>query len=259
MSAPILGLVLAMDGRVVITNRNHTILQVHGTDRMGVVHSMNRQVILLILLCIALFGTDMATAMQPCATFEGGLVAPAQLQVMRDAAAEGRLFQVVPGTSSAEFSVRYLFGMEFHGEMTDIAGCLTMPRSPRLHGQALLLIKANSMTANHPELLPMVQGTQFLDARNYPQMLFAGHLYQPSQPLVWHISGDLTLHGRTRPVLFNINIEVLESRLGDFPVRILLTGDSQVDRRQFNITSHHLLVSDKVDLHLSAELVAWGH
>ena len=149
--------------------------------------------------------------------------------------------------------------MEFHGEMTDIAGCLTMPRSPRLHGQALLLIKANSMTANHPELLPMVQGTQFLDARNYPQMLFAGHLYQSSQPLVWHISGDLTLHGRTRPVLFNINIEVLESRLGDFPVRILLTGDSQVDRRQFNITSHHLLVSDKVDLHLSAELVAWGH
>lgn len=226
---------------------------------MRMMHIMNRHVILQILLCILLFGTGTATATQPCSEFEGGLVNPALLDVMRGAAMEGRLFQVVPGTSSADFYVRYLFGKEFHGEMTDIVGCLAMPLTPKLHGHTLVLIRTTSMTANKPELLPLAQGPHFMDTRNYPQILFIGRINQCLHPLRWCISGDLTLHGITQPVVFNINIKVLESRLGDLPVRILLTGDSQVDRRQFNMASHQLLVSDTVGLRLSVELLAWGY
>jgi len=198
-------------------------------------------------------------ANQPCAAFEGGIVDPRLIEVMRHAALEGRLFQVVPGASSVGFCVKRLFGPEFHAEATNIVGGLALPPAPRQHGQALLLIRANSLTADDPGTLSMAEGPQFMDVRHYPEILFIGRAFQWTAPMQGYIYGDLTLHGRTQPVVFNIRIEVLESGLGDTPVRILLTGTGRIDRRNFNITSHTWLVSDRVDLCLSAELVAWDH
>lgn len=220
---------------------------------------LNRYVILQILLGILLFSPGSAIAGEPCTAFEGGLVNPKLLQVMRNAAREGRLFQVVPGASSAGFCVDYLFGQEFRSEASNIVGGLALPPGPRQHGQALLLIHADSMTANNPELLPLAQGPRFLDTRRYPKILFIGRAFEWLNPLQGYIYGDLTLHGRTQPVVFNINIEVLETGLGDLPTRILLTGNSEVNRHQFNMNSHRLLVSDNVRLCLSVELAAWDH
>lgn len=219
---------------------------------------LNRYVILRVLLCILLLGTRIAAGAQPCAPFEGGLVDPKLVQAMRNAAMDGRMFQVVPGASSVGLCVKHLFGEEFRGDVSNIVGGLALPPAPHLHGQALLLIHTNSMTANDPDLLPLAQGPQFLDTRHYPEILFIGRAFQWLSPLQGYIYGDLTLHGRTQPVVFNINIEVLETGMGDVPVRILLTGNSQVSRRQFGMKSHRLTVSDNVKLCLSVELAAWG-
>jgi polyisoprenoid-binding protein YceI len=212
-----------------------------------------------LLFVLLLAGTGSAVAALPCAPFEGGLVNPRLVEVMRSAAREGRLFTVVPGASSVGFCVKQLFGEEFHAETTNIVGGLALPPAPHQYGQALLLIHANSLTANNPDLLPLAQGPRFMDIKRFPQILFIGRAFEWLNPMQGYIYGDLTLHGRTQPVVFMINIEILETGLGDLPTRILLTGKSQVSRRQFNMTSHRLLVSDQVKLCLSVELTAWDH
>jgi polyisoprenoid-binding protein YceI len=229
-----------------------------GKDQNKVAGILNRYVILQVLLCTLLLGTGTATGVQPCAPFEGGVVDPKLVQVMRNAAREGRMFQVVPGASSVGLCVKYLFGEEFRGDVSNIVGGLALPPAPRLHGQALLLIHTNSMTSNDPDLLPLARGPQFLDTSHYPQILFIGRAFQWLNPLQGYIYGDLTLRGKTQPAVFDIDIEVLETGIGDLPVRILLTGNSEVSRRKFGMTSHRLMVSDKVRLCLSVELVAWG-
>jgi polyisoprenoid-binding protein YceI len=212
----------------------------------------------LLLGILLLLGCGVAAARSPCAAFEG-TVNPRLIDVMRSAALQGRLFQVVPGASSVGFCVKRLFGPEFRAEATNIVGGLALPPAPHMFGQALLMIRTNSLMADEPSTLSMAKGPDFMDTQRYPDILFIGRAFQWLSPLQGYIYGDLTLHGYTRPVVFNVKIEILESGLGDLPTRILLTGTSHVSRREFGMYNHPILVSDEVNLCLSAELMAWDH
>ena len=204
---------------------------------------------------LLLLGCGVATADTPCAAFEGA-VNPRLIQVMRNAARDGRLFQVVPGASKVGFCVNWLFGPEFRAETANIVGGLALPPAPRQYGEALLLIRTSGLMSNDDDLLKLARGPEFMDTERYPDILFIGRAFQWVAPLQGYIYGDLTLHGHTQPVVFDIRIQVLETGTGDLPARILLTGTSQVSRRRFGMDRYRFLVYDTVNLCLSVELVA---
>jgi polyisoprenoid-binding protein YceI len=209
----------------------------------------------LLVVIVLLLGCGTAAADPPCAAFEG-TVNPKLIQVMRNAARDGRLFQVVPGASKVGFCVNWLFGPEFRAETANIVGGLALPPAPRQYGEALLLIRTSGLTANDDVLLKLARGPDFMDTERYPNILFIGRAFQWIAPLQGYIYGDLTLHGHTQPVVFDIRIEVLETGMGDLPARIRLTGTSQVSRRRFGMDRHRFLVYDTVNLCLSVELSA---
>jgi polyisoprenoid-binding protein YceI len=198
-----------------------------------------------------------AGAAQPCKPFEDGRVEERMLQVMRAAAAEGRLYRVSPGNSKVGFCVRHFPLREFRGEFTNIVGGLALPAERDQQGQALLLIHTASMEASDYELMPLVIGHEFMDTENYPDILFVGRAFQWLNQQQGYIYGDLTLRGKTRQVVFNVSIDVLEAGEGERPERIHLKGKSEVNRVNFDMRSHRFVVSERVRLCLSVELVPW--
>ena len=197
-------------------------------------------------------------AAEPCKPFEDGRVDARLLQVMRDAATQGRLYRVSPGESKVGFCARYFPFQEFRGEFTNIVGGLAIPPGRDQHGQALLLIHTASMQSNNTELIPLVKGHEFMDTEHYPDILFVGRAFQWLNPQQGYIYGDLTLRGKTRPVVFNIGIDVLEGGEGERPKRIYLKGKSEVNRVNFDMRSYRFVVSETVRLCLSVELVPWA-
>ncbi len=221
--------------------------------------------LLRLLICTALLiATGITAAAQPCAPFSDK-VDRKLLQAMRNAASEGRLFRVSPEQSKVGFCVRHFPKQEVRGEFTNIVGGLALPSDVEKHGQALLLIHTTTMESSHPELLPLVQGHEFMDTERYPEILFVGRAFEWLGPQHGYIYGDLTLHGRTRPVVFDISVDVLDDPDDygylddDLPARIRLSGTSQVNRMKFDIRSHRFMVSQTVRLCLSVELVPWGN
>jgi len=211
-----------------------------------------------LLLCVTLaLLAGSAAALEPCKPFEGGRVDERLLQVMRDAAREGRLFRVLPGDSRVGFCVRHFPLREYRGEFTNIVGGLTLPPAMNEFGQALLLIHTTDMESSDPELDPLVQGHGFMDSKRFPEILFVGRAFQWYTPLRGYIYGDLTLHGRTQPVVFEVEIKVLESDAEGQLKKIYLHGTSQVNRLQFDMYSHRMVVSETVQLCLSVELALW--
>jgi polyisoprenoid-binding protein YceI len=196
-------------------------------------------------------------AAEPCKPFEDGRVDARLLQVMRDAAKQGRLYRVSPGESKVGFCVRHFPFGEFRGEFTNIVAGLAIPPARDQHGQALLLIRTASMQSSNPKLIPLVQGHQFMDTEHYPDILFVGRAFQWLKPQQGHIYGDLTLRGKTRPVVFNIGIDVLKDGEDGRPERIYLKGTSEVNRVNFDMRSYRFVVSERVRLCLSVELVQW--
>ena len=200
-----------------------------------------------------------AVAGEPCQPFEDGRVDARLLEVMRGAAREGRLYHVVPGNSKVGFCVRHFPGKEFKGEFTNIVGGLVMPSIEHQYGQALLLIRTTPLEVSNEKLAPLVKGPGFMDISRYPEILFIGRSFEWLAPLQGYIYGDLTLRGKTQPVVFNVGIDILEDGLGNLPDRIFLKGTGQVSRYRFDMRSRRFSVSEIVRLCLAVEMVPWSN
>ena len=209
------------------------------------------------LLVATILVTATALAAQPCSPFEGGRVDMEVLQLMREAATDGRLYRVDPGASRVGFCVRHFPGQEFRGEFTNLVGGLVFPPVAAQHGQALLLIHTASLESENSTLLPLVTGHDFMDTSNYPDILFVGHTAHWQSYTQGHIHGDLTLRGVTQPVVFELAIQTQDNGKDERPARILLQGRSQVNRMDFDMNSYRYFVSETVRLCMSVELVPW--
>ena len=211
----------------------------------------------LVLSALLMLLPGSSAAAEPCAPFEGGRVDPKILAEMRAAAHAGRLYRVLPGNSKVGFCVRYFPFQEFRGEFTNIVGGLALPPDMGRHGQALLLIQTTGMESSNPDLNPLVQGHEFMDVEHYPDILFVRRAFQWYNPLQAYIYGDLTLRGITQPVVFNIEVDVLERDENDHPENIFLRGTGQVNRMEYDMRTHQFMVSQTVKLCLSVELARW--
>jgi polyisoprenoid-binding protein YceI len=211
----------------------------------------------LVLSALLALLTGIGNAAEPCTPFEGGRVDVKLLEEMRTAAHDGRLYRVLPGSSKVGFCVRYFPFQEFRGEFTNIVGGLTLPPDMNRHGQALLLIHTTEMESNNPDLDSLVQSHEFMDVERHPDILFVGRAFQWYNPLQAYIYGDLTLRGITQPVVFNIEVDVLERDANDQPENIYLHGTSEVNRTEFDMRTHQIMISATVRLCLSVELTRW--
>ena len=198
-----------------------------------------------------------AVADEPCRPFEGRVDAQL-LEVMRNAAREGRMYRVVPGNSKVGFCVRHFPGREFRGEFSNIVGGLAIPFATQQYGQALLLINTTTLEVSNEALAPLVKSHKFMDTSRYPEILFVGRAFEWLGPLQSYILGDLTLRGKTQPVVFKVGIDILEEGLGSLPDRILLRGEGQVSRYQFDMRSNRTTINETVRLCLDVEMVSYG-
>jgi hypothetical protein len=66
------------------------------------------------------------------------------------------------------------------------------------------------------------------------------------------------VHGRTHPVIFDVDIDMPDDVGGAPPERVRLRGLSHVSRFNFDMRSYRFLVSDTIQLCLGVELVRWG-
>lgn len=216
---------------------------------------LTRTVIIALIMLI----TGVVAAAQPCSPFEGGRVDPQHLKTMRDAATEGRLYRVDSTRSRVGFCVRHFPFQEFRGEFTNLVGGLAVPPGHAQDGQALLLIHTTSLESEDTDMMPMVQGRDFIDTQRFPEILFVGRAVHLDNSEQGHVHGELTLHGVTQPVVFDINLRMIDNGDNRRPDRILMKGRGEVNRFEFDMNSYRYVVSESVRLCMSVEMVPWGH
>jgi polyisoprenoid-binding protein YceI len=207
-----------------------------------------------LLLCLL---ASAAAAVEPCTPFEGGRVDAGLIAAMRKAASEGRMYRVDPDTSSVGFCVRHFPFQEFRGQFRNLVGGLALPPDPGQYGHALLLIHSASLVSENSDLVPLVIGHSFIDAERYPEILFTGRRFVWLDDRNARIYGELTLRGKTQPVVFNVEIERNADKDAEAERRIRMRGSAQVNRFQFDMSSYQYFVSEQVQLCLAVELVLW--
>lgn len=221
---------------------------------------MAKSISLLSLLASLLFLlSGLAVADEPCTPFEGGRVDADLLATMRKAGDEGRLYLVDADASRVGFCVRHFPFQEFRGEFKQLVGGLALPPDSGQYGHALLLIHSASLVSESTDLIPIVIGHSFIDAERYPEILFVGRRFVWLNNRQARIYGELTLRGKTQPVVIPVDIDGVEDPLTGKLQQVRLRGTTQVNRIQFDMNSYRYFVSDTVRLCLAVELVPWEH
>ena len=192
-----------------------------------------------------------------CAPFKDGKVAPAQVQAMLSAAEDGHLYRIQPSTSRVGFCVDSKFS-RVKAEFRNFQGGLSLWPDPGEDELAMVVIRAASLDTDGSITEHMLKSQRFFDVENYPEILFVSTGIHWTSQTTAELKGDLTLHGVTRAVTFQVQLTGVQNESGSQVEKIEAKAGTIINRSDFGMDNLSQLVDDNVELCMSVEAVRHG-
>jgi polyisoprenoid-binding protein YceI len=203
--------------------------------------------LLLAVLLLAALPGIIPGAGQPCAPFRDGKVDPARLDVMLTAADDGRLYRIETEHSEFGFAVTSSL-REVRGQFHQVQGGMAVDTLGLEDDQVLVAIRTASLETNCDFIEGMLRGENFFDVEHYPEILFVSTRFEWVTQTRATLTGDLTLHGVTRPVTFDVQLTNLFGEHAEDPDTILVRATSSIRRSDFGMKAIPSVVDDVVRL-----------
>ena len=210
------------------------------------------RLLLTTLLLISGISTTAVAEQQLCAPFRDGKVKQSVLAVMLKAAEIGTLYRIQPATSEVGFCIDSKF-QQIKGSFKDIKGGIALESSAGNNGQALLTIKTASVSTSSSLVENVIKSDTFFDVEKYPEILFVSTGFEWQSETKGVLKGNLTLHGVTKPVTFNVVLsDVKGNKVGNNDT-ILVKITTSIKRADFGMDTMTMMVSDTVKLCMSVQ------
>ena len=194
---------------------------------------------------------------EPCASFLNGKVDLSRVEAMRAAAKVGHLYRIQPDTSRVGFCVDSEFAL-VKAEFKDFQGGLTLwPDHPGGKEQAMVLVQTASLDTGGSMIEYLLKGERFFDVQNYPEILFVSTDFSWTSETTGTLKGNLTLHGVTRPVTFNVTLLPVMDKDEKNAGKVLVKAGTTIRRSDFGMDTLSRVVNDKVELCMSVEAVRY--
>ena len=107
--------------------------------------------------------------------------------------------------SSVEFRVKHMMISTVHGRFTDFEGTIEAApdyRDSKVAGS----IRTASIDTNEPRRDAHLRSEDFFDADQHPTISFESTAIEHRERGSYRVTGDLTMHGETRPVTLEVDV-----------------------------------------------------
>src|SRR6202451_1181935 len=130
-------------------------------------------------------------------------IAIAMLAVL-PALAHADTWQIDPAHTNVEFTVRHMMISNVKGQFQKTSGTITTNGSDPASAQIDATIDASSVDTRVDKRDMHLKSPDFLDVAKYPTITFKTTKVEAAGPNKWKVTGDLTLHGVTKPVVLDV-------------------------------------------------------
>jgi polyisoprenoid-binding protein YceI len=119
-------------------------------------------------------------------------------------------FKIDPVHSSVIFSVNHLGATNFYGRFNDISGTVVLDKADPSKGSIELSIPIESLDTRNAKRDQQLRSPDFFDAKQFPVITFKSKKVEgffstvKRSMIACKVSGDLTLHGVTKPLTLEI-------------------------------------------------------
>jgi polyisoprenoid-binding protein YceI len=170
--------------------------------------------------------------------------------VVAAAPARAEEYVLDPAHAAVSFKISHLGLSWTHGRFNDVSGSFTLDPNPASCSFSLT-IKADSLDTANAKRDQHLKSPDFFNTKQFPTISFKSTSVRAVKD-GYAVTGDLTLHGVTKPVTFSL----MGGRKAEFPKGVQRTGFSTelvLKRSQFGIEKFAEAVGDDVHISISFE------
>jgi polyisoprenoid-binding protein YceI len=169
-------------------------------------------------------------------------------------------WQIDTAHTSAQFAVRHLMVSTVRGQFNKTTGTVTWDGKDFTTAVVDVTIDATSVNTREPRRDDHLKSADFFDVAKYPTLTFKSTKITPAGAGKLKMAGDLTMHGVTKPVTFDVDgpSTPLKEQNG---MRVGATATTTIKRSEFGLTWNRAIeaggvtVSDEVAITIDVELV----
>lgn len=182
------------------------------------------------------------------------------LLVMLPVLAHADTWQIDPAHTNVEFTVRHMMISNVKGQFQKTAGTITVNGSDAASAQIDATIDASSVDTRVERRDMHLKSPDFLDVAKYPTITFKSTKVEADGPNKWKVTGDLTLHGVTKPVVVDVESSGAPVSMGG-KTHAGASATTKIKRSDFGLTWNKALeaggvmVGDEVAISIDVEAI----
>lgn len=172
---------------------------------------------------------------------------------MLEAANKGYLYRVEADTSNVVFKVNHFPFSTVEGRFNKFEGGMAMPEGMTQTRQALFIIKVDSVATGDDELNDYIKSSAFFNAKQFPVIMFVSTGFEMIDESTARLIGNLTLHGVTKPLVFNVHLDTTENISSNNKQKMTMIANAEIQRSDFGMNELQVFVSNTVKFNLKIE------
>jgi polyisoprenoid-binding protein YceI len=186
------------------------------------------------------------------------------LLVMLPSAAFASRWQIDPDHTHVGFKVRHLKISNVKGVFGKVRGVVDIDEKDITKSTVSATIETASIDTGVRKRDADLKSEKFLDVEKYPTMTFVSTAIAKDGAEKLKVTGDLTLHGVTRPVTLEVEGPSAEVKDQAGNTRRGASASTKINRKDFGLTWNKameaggVLVGDEVFIDIEVELVKAG-
>lgn len=166
-----------------------------------------------------------------------------------------------PVHSHAEFKVKHMMISNVKGQFKNLSGTLVLDEAEISKSKVEASIEASSIDTRDSQRDAHLKSADFFDAEKFPTLSFQSDRVAQVVEGELTVSGDLTIHGVTRNVVFSVEGPTASTKDPWGNTRIGLSATTKINRKDFGLTwnatleTGAILVGEEVTITLELQFV----
>ncbi|HKF48647.1 MAG TPA: YceI family protein [Terracidiphilus sp.] len=166
-----------------------------------------------------------------------------------------------PAHSSAEFKVRHMMISNVKGNFSGLSGTLTEDAADRTRSHVEASIDIGTINTGDAQRDGHLKSADFFDAEKFPAMSFKSTKVERKGDGEYAVTGDLTLHGVTKPLTFAVEGPTPPAKDPWGNARIGLSATAKLNRKDYGLgwnaalETGGFLVGEEVHITLEVQFI----
>lgn len=170
-------------------------------------------------------------------------------------------WKIDPAHSVAEFKVKHMMIANVKGKFTGITGTLNLDEAAPARSSVEASVPLRTIFTGDAQRDAHLKSPDFFDVERHPEMTFRSTRIEVKGPGELAVTGDLTIHGVTHPVVFAVEGPTPPAKDPWGNTRVGLEATAKINRKDFGLgwnaalETGGVLVGEEVAITLDVEFV----